>query len=126
MLLTKSGETVSETPACLRGGECGRFVEIARLRLDRYDHEVQLPDGKIAELSRNEFRLLEILMRNAPRGVAEDVLMLGVWKIDFDPGTNRLAVLVNLVREKIGARRILTIRAFGYRLSDEFEEFSQA
>jgi two-component system response regulator RegX3 len=72
------------------------------------------------ELSRMEFKLLELLMRNAGKPVARDVILATLWNLQHDPATNRVEVLVNQLRRRFseaqfGDDLIVTIRGWGYR-----------
>jgi DNA-binding response OmpR family regulator len=103
--------------------EVGQFLRAVGLELDRYNHTVRivgrLVDGAWREtppldLTKVEYKLLEVLLRNAAKPVALDVLHKEVWGIDFDPGTNRIPVYVRYLREKLGQTLIETKRGFGY------------
>jgi two-component system response regulator MprA len=74
------------------------------------------------ELTRTEFNLLELFLRN-PRQVLERSLILErVWGYDFGPTTNSLDVYVGYLRRKTEAagepRLIQTVRGVGYTLRE--------
>lgn len=74
-------------------------------------------DGKQVELTRKEFDLLTVLVREAGRVVSREQLLLRVWRTTW-PGTLRtLEVHVGTLRSKLGAPGLIeTVRGVGYRL----------
>jgi two-component system response regulator MprA len=76
--------------------------------------------GKGIELTRTEYALLELLMRNPERVLTREYLIESVWGNDSEIESNTLDAFVRLLRAKIeadGARRILTtVRGVGYCL----------
>lgn len=75
------------------------------------------------ELTRTEFALLELLMRNPRRVLTRAVIHERIWGYDFGPGSNALGVYVGYLRRKLEAggepRLIQTVRGVGYVLRDE-------
>jgi two-component system response regulator MprA len=76
--------------------------------------------GSSLELSRTEFLLLEVLMRNVGRVVLRQTLFDTVWGAGHSVGNNTLDAFIRLLRQKVdrgGATRMIhTIRGFGYRI----------
>jgi two-component system, OmpR family, response regulator MprA len=74
--------------------------------------------GQPIELTRIEFALLELLMRNAERVLSYDVIRERVWGYEDAPASNALQVFVGLLRRKLedgGGRRLVhNIRGVGY------------
>lgn len=72
------------------------------------------------ELTKNEFRILEILMENKEKVVSRDTLMTKLWESDNYVDENTLSVNVNRLRKKLEAlgleEFILTKKGIGYRL----------
>ncbi len=97
------------------------FLQAGGLKLDPAAHEVSR-DGATVSLSRTEYALLEMLMRNAGRVVSRDALIAGVWGWDAEVENNTLDVFVHLLRSKVeppgGARLIHTVRGVGYCLRE--------
>jgi two-component system, OmpR family, response regulator MprA len=96
-------------------------LTFADLSLDLGTREVRRAERSI-ELTRTEFNLLELFMRN-PRQVLERSLILErVWGYDFGPTTNSLDVYVGYLRRKTEAggepRLIQTVRGVGYALRE--------
>ena len=72
------------------------------------------------ELTKNEFRILEILMENKEKVVSRETLMTKLWESDNYVEENTLSVNVNRLRKKLEAlgleEFILTKKGIGYRL----------
>lgn len=72
------------------------------------------------ELTKNEFRILEILMENKEKVVSRETLMTKLWESDNYVDENILSVNVNRLRKKLEAlgleEFILTKKGIGYRL----------
>ncbi|WP_159941515.1 MULTISPECIES: response regulator transcription factor [unclassified Nocardiopsis] len=102
------GEAAEEGP--LRVGEL-RLDPRAR-RVWRGEHEV--------ELSKTEFDLLELLVRNAGIVLDHSTIYDRIWGYDFGPESKNLAVYISYLRRKLerggGAPLIQTVRGVGYTL----------
>lgn len=72
------------------------------------------------ELTKNKFRILEILMENKEKVVSRETLMTKLWESDNYVDENTLSVNVNRLRKKLEAlgleEFILTKKGIGYRL----------
>src|SRR4029077_16933550 len=77
-------------------------------------------DGADVELSRQEFALLECLLRNGGRVLSRDELLDRGWPGGAALTPNAVEVYVHYLRTKLGPAgdRIETVRGSGYRLSD--------
>jgi two-component system response regulator MprA len=79
--------------------------------------------GRPIELTRTEFALLELLMRNAGRALQRDVIMDRVWGWESEPTSNSLEVFIGYLRRKTEAadepRLIHTVRGVGYVLRSD-------
>jgi two-component system, OmpR family, response regulator MprA len=96
-------------------------LAFADLTVDLGTREVRR-GKRVIELTRTEFNLLELFLRN-PRQVLERTLILErVWGYDFGPSTNSLDVYIGYLRRKTEAdgepRLIQTVRGVGYALRD--------
>jgi two-component system, OmpR family, response regulator MprA len=94
-------------------------LRFADLELDPLAHEARR-DGRLLELTRTEFLLLELLMRH-PRQVLERATIFDrVWGYDFGPASNSLEVYIGYLRRKTEAmgepRLVHTVRGIGYVL----------
>jgi two-component system response regulator MprA len=95
----------------------GRPLTLADLTLDPAAHEVRR-GGRVVDLTRTEFALLELLLRNAGRVLTRDVIMDRVWGYELEPASNSLEVFIGYLRRKTEAggepRLIHTVRGVGY------------
>jgi two-component system response regulator MprA len=78
--------------------------------------------GRELSLTRTEFLLLELFLRNPGRVLTQQTIFLAVWGYDFGPRSNNLWVYMSYLRAKLeagGEPRILhTVRGLGYVLRD--------
>ena len=74
--------------------------------------------GEPVELTRTEFNLLELLLRNAGQVLTRELILDRVWGYDFQTTSNSLEVYVGYLRRKTeaagGDRLIHTVRGVGY------------
>lgn len=74
--------------------------------------------GRQIDLTRTEFQLLELLMRNPRVVLSRTTIHERVWGYDFGPASNSLGVYIGYLRRKLeedgGSRLIHTIRGVGY------------
>jgi DNA-binding response OmpR family regulator len=98
------------------------ILEAAGITLHRGTREVRRGERKI-ELTRTEYAILELLMRNAGRVLTRESLIDAVWGGDTEIESNTLDAFVRLLRGKIeagGESRVLrTVRGVGYCLRAE-------
>ena len=70
------------------------------------------------ELSKTEFDLLELLIRNTGIVLDHSTIYERIWKYDFGPDSKNLAVYIGYLRRKTeeegGSRLIHTVRGVGY------------
>jgi two-component system, OmpR family, response regulator MprA len=75
-------------------------------------------DGQPIPLTRIEFGLLELLLRNAEQVLSYDVILDRVWGYGEAPASNALQVFVGFLRRKLeegGRRRLVhNVRGVGY------------
>jgi two-component system response regulator MprA len=97
-------------------------MRFADLELDPVAHTVAR-SGRRIDLTRTEFALLELLMRNPRHVLTRTVIHERIWGYDFGPGSNALGVYVGYLRRKLeaggGARLIQTVRGVGYVLRED-------
>jgi two-component system response regulator MprA len=115
-------ELLARLRALLRrtiGGD--ELLSFADLTLDPGTREVRRGDRQI-ELTRTEFLLLELFLRNPRQVLTRDVIFDRVWGYDFGPASNSLEVYVGYLRRKTEAegepRLIHTVRGVGYALRE--------
>ena len=96
-------------------------LTFAELHLDGARHGVGV-DGSFVELTRTEFQLLELLMRNPRRVLPHSLIYERVWGYDFGPASNSLRVYIGYLRRKLeeaGARPLIhTVRGVGYAIRE--------
>ncbi len=88
-------------------------LRTADLEMDLLAHTVTR-GGRKLDLQRQEFRLLEYLLRHAGQVVTRTMLLENVWGFHFDPRTNVVDSHISRLRGKIGADLIETVRGAGY------------
>lgn len=88
--------------------------------LDTELHEVR-QNGKIVELTPKEFELLKILMENAGKAMARNVLLDTVWGYGYIGETRTLDMHIRSLRHKLSdseGRYISTVRGIGYKFTN--------
>jgi two-component system response regulator MprA len=102
-----------------RTADAGEVLRFADLELDPGTREVRR-DGESIELTRTEFSLLELLMRNPRQVLTRSIIFERVWGYDFGYASNSLDVYIGYLRRKteVGGRPRLihTVRGVGYAL----------
>jgi two-component system response regulator MprA len=116
-------ELLARLRALLRRSTGGdELLSFGDLTLDPGTREVHRGDRPI-ELTRTEFLLLELFLRNPRQVLTRDVIFDRVWGYDFGPASNSLEVYVGYLRRKTEAggepRLIHTVRGVGYALREE-------
>ena len=102
-------------------GASGDTLSFADLELDPGTREVTRGDERI-ELTRTEFSLLELFLRNPRQVLTRSVIFERVWGYDFGFASNSLDVYIGYLRRKTEAsgkpRLIHTVRGVGYALRE--------
>ena len=100
------------------GADLLRFSD---LQLDLGTREVRRGDAAI-DLTRTEFALLELFLRNPRQVLTRSIIFERVWGYDFGPTSNSLDVYIGYLRRKTedggGSRLIHTVRGVGYALRE--------
>ena len=95
----------------------GATLVLADLRLDLAGRRATRA-GVDIELSKTEFDLLELLVRNAGVVLDHSTIYERIWQYDFGPDSKNLAVYIGYLRRKTevdGADRLVhTVRGVGY------------
>jgi two-component system, OmpR family, response regulator MprA len=118
------GELLARVRALLRrarpAGEDSP-VWFAGLTLDPSTHEVRR-GMRLIELTRTEYALLELFLRNPRQVLTRELIMDRIWSYDFGPTSNPLEVYISYLRRKTEAggepRLIQTVRGVGYALRE--------
>jgi DNA-binding response OmpR family regulator len=97
-------------------------LQVADLTLNPGTREVRRGERPIV-LTRTEFSILELLLRNAGRVVSRETLIDSVWGGDSEIESNTLDAFVRLLRAKIESpgepKLIHTVRGVGYSLRQD-------
>jgi two-component system, OmpR family, response regulator MprA len=116
-------ELLARVRALLRRSapQANDVLSFADLELDVGTREVRRGDRQI-ELTRTEFHLLELLLRNPRQVLTRSLILERVWGYDFGPTSNSLDVYIGYLRRKTEAggepRLIHTVRGVGYALRE--------
>jgi two-component system OmpR family response regulator len=81
-------------------------------------HQV-LVDGNEVELSPTEYHLLTVLIENKGKVISRSKLLLEVWDINFDTGTNVVDTYISYLRRKVHTETyqgIKTVRGIGFQM----------
>lgn len=99
--------------------EATSLLQVADLRIDPLARRVWRGTTEI-ELSKTEFDLLELLVRNTGIVLDHTLIYERIWNYDFGPDSKNLAVYISYLRRKIDLddlpKLIHTVRGVGYTL----------
>jgi two-component system, OmpR family, response regulator MprA len=102
-------------------GVAGDVLQFADLVLVPGTREVWRADRPL-DLTRTEFSLLELFLRNPRQVLTRSLIFERVWGYDFGAGSNSLDVYIGYLRRKTEAagesRLIQTVRGVGYALRE--------
>ena len=103
------------------GENAADTLRFADLDLDPGTREVRRA-GDLIDLTRTEFALLELFLRNPRQVLTRSVIFERVWGYDFGPTSNSLDVYIGYLRRKTEqsgrSRLIHTVRGVGYALRE--------
>ena len=96
-------------------------LEVGPVRVDRDRREARV-NGEDIDLTRKEFELLELLIREAGSVISRERLIDEVWDTNWFGSTKTLDVHVSSLRRKLGddsqnPRFIHTVRGVGFRFA---------
>jgi two-component system response regulator MprA len=118
-------ELIARVRALLRrlgADEAATTLTFADLELDTGTREVRRSDDSLT-LTRTEFALLELFLRNPKQVLTRSVIFDRVWGYDFGYGSNSLDVYISYLRKKTESggkpRLIHTVRGVGYALREQ-------
>ena len=107
----QQGESVSDTQLV-----CGELI------MDTASHTVRYA-GEAVELTKREFELLELLLRNRNIVLSRESFLEQVWGYDYVGETNVVDVYIRYLRSKLddryGVQLIETVRGVGYVMRDK-------
>jgi two-component system response regulator MprA len=97
------------------------MLKVADLEMDTGAHEVRRRES-LLNLTRTEYSLLELLLRNAGRVLPREQIIEAVWGYGASVENNTLDAFVSSLRAKVDAdgapRLIRTVRGVGYSLRE--------
>jgi two-component system response regulator MprA len=100
----------------------GELLSFGDLQLDLGTREVRR-SGRQIDLTRTEFALLELFLRNPRQVLTRSIIFERVWGYDFGFASNSLDVYIGYLRRKTEAggepRLIHTVRGVGYALREQ-------
>lgn len=117
-------ELMARVRALLRraqtGAGAGEAVQARGVRVDPGSRRAWCGASEL-RLSKTEFDLLELLVRNAGVVLTHTAIYERIWGYDFGPDSKNLAVYISYLRRKLdaaGARTVIrTVRGVGYSVS---------
>jgi two-component system response regulator MprA len=119
--LIRRAETLAERPSGDADLDREPPLEVGPVRLDVAARRVWSHDNEVT-LSRTEFDLLELLVRNAGLVLEHHVIYDRIWGYDFGPESKNLAVFIGYLRRKLdvpGDTLIRSVRGVGYTIRDD-------
>lgn len=110
-------ELMSRIRALLRRNNSS-VIRCSDLSIDT-DNMTVKKNGEQIFLTKTEFQILSALVRSNGTIVTRAVLLQRIWDVEGNfIDDNTLSVHISRLREKIGAKHIVTIRGVGYRWED--------
>lgn len=93
------------------------ILRVANLILNPATHEV-VANGRTVHVTRSEYTILELLMRNSPAVVSRTGVAEGTWSAGAEISMNALEAHIARLRAKVSGSgiRIVAIRGVGYQL----------
>ena len=105
-----------------RGGTTSQpILEWGAIKLDPSTYEVSYANTNLS-LTRKEYSILELLIRNGRRVLSRSVIIDHIWKLESPPEEDTVKVHVRSLRQKLRAVGapddfIETLHGVGYRLA---------
>ncbi len=72
-------------------------------------------NNEVTELTKAEFKVLELLMSQPKRVFTKEQIYESAWYSDSAVDDNTIRVIISRLRDKVGTEHIKTIRGLGYR-----------
>ena len=98
----------AEEKHCLSAGSVTLDLDTCTARIN----------GEEIELTRVEFKVLELLMSRPRRVFTKEQIYESAWYDDGAVDDNTIRVIISRLRDKIGPAHIKTIRGLGYRFEE--------
>ncbi len=112
-------ELLARVRALVRRASGFTTHRVGPLEIDPMARAVRL-DRQAVQLTAREYALLLHLVQHKERVVTRTKLLVHIWGLSFDPGSNLVDVHISRLRQKLGAHAAMieTIRGVGYRLTE--------
>ena len=113
-LIARIKAVLRRTQATPRAEKC---LRVGALQLDVQRHAATL-NGEPITLTRKEYELLQLLMRNPGIVFTRDQLLNNIWGYAFDGENRTVDVHIRMLRQKLGSAGdcIETVRGVGYKI----------
>jgi len=92
-------------------------ITVGDMSLD-LDECVFTNNGVSTELTKAEFKVLELLMSQPKRVFTKEQIYESAWYDEGAVDDNTIRVIISRLRDKVGAEHIKTIRGLGYRFEE--------
>ena len=92
-------------------------INVGSLTLD-LDECTFIKNDSATELTKAEFKVLELLMSQPRRVFTKEQIYESAWYDDGAVDDNTIRVIISRLRDKIGAEHIRTVRGLGYRFEE--------
>lgn len=92
-------------------------ITVGDMQLD-LDECIFTKDSEKTELTKAEFKVLELMMSQPKRVFTKEQIYESAWYSDSAVDDNTIRVIISRLRDKIGAEHIKTIRGLGYRFEN--------
>ncbi len=93
------------------------LIIVGSLTLD-LDECTFIKNDSATELTKAEFKVLELLMSQPRRVFTKEQIYESAWYDDGAVDDNTIRVIISRLRDKIGAEHIRTVRGLGYRFEE--------
>ena len=93
------------------------MITVGSLILD-LDECTFIKDDSATELTKAEFKVLELLMSQPRRVFTKEQIYESAWYDDGAVDDNTIRVIISRLRDKIGTEHIRTVRGLGYRFEE--------
>ena len=90
------------------------LITVGDMSLD-LDECTFIRGDEVTELTKAEFKVLELLMSQPKRVFTKDQIYESAWYGDGAVDDNTIRVIISRLRDKVGAEHIKTVRGLGYR-----------
>lgn len=101
------------------------LLTVGDIVLDNFNRVVK-HNEKVINLTKTEYELLYLLMRNQNKILNNEDIYMSIWGFNFGKGSKNLAVYINYLKTKLAASGapdyITNIRGVGYKMSGKPSE----